>query len=100
MSSDTVENSAGEAGGRKANFNTYIAVFFILFSLVLLWIIPGQFEEPMIVLGDSGLNLSPELFPQLVATSFGVLGVWFFFKSFSLVFVRGKHNRNYLRCIY
>ncbi|MEE9290991.1 MAG: tripartite tricarboxylate transporter TctB family protein [Alphaproteobacteria bacterium] len=68
----------------KTNFNTIAAIFFVVISMTLFVIIPGQIEEPLIVLPQSEKNLQATLFPHLVATGFLGLGIWFFFKSFSL----------------
>ena len=69
---------------RKINFNTISAIFFVVTSITLFLIIPDQIEKPLIVLPQSEKNLQASLFPQLVATGFLGLGIWFFFKSFSL----------------
>ena len=66
------------------NFNTFSAVIFIFLSGVLFLLIPFQIDKPLIVITGSQANMPAELFPQLVAASFLVLGVWFFLKSFSL----------------
>lgn len=68
----------------KANFNTVAAVMFVGLSIVMFLIIPGQIEKPIIVLAEEADNLKAEFFPQLVAGAFLVLGIWFFFKSFSI----------------
>ena len=68
----------------KANFNTVAAVFFVVLAGVLFLIIPGQIEKPIIVLAEDAMSLEATVFPQLVAAGFLGLGIWFFFKSFSL----------------
>ena len=68
----------------KANFNTVAAVFFVILAVVLFLIIPDQIEKPIIVLAEDAMNLKANVFPQLVAAGFLGLGVWFFFKSFSV----------------
>ena len=69
---------------RKFNYNTVAAAAFILLAIVLFVIIPGQIEKPLIVLPEEASNLKAEVFPQLVAALFLVLGIWFLFKSFSI----------------
>ncbi len=69
---------------RKFNFNTVAAVAFIVLAIVMYVTIPSQIEKPLIVLPEEASNLKAEFFPQLVATLFLVLGVWFFFKSFTI----------------
>ncbi len=68
----------------KANFNTVAAVFFIVLAVVLFLIIPNQIEKPIIALAEDAMSLKATVFPQLVAAGFLGLGIWFFFKSFSL----------------
>ena len=68
----------------RINFNTVAAAFFIAFAITLFLLIPFHIDKPLIVLVGSQSNLSAELFPQMVASSFLVLGIWFFVKSFSI----------------
>ena len=70
---------------RRYNFNTVASVLFIALGVCLFLIIPHQIDKPLIVIGAAGQsNLSPELFPRLVAVAMVVLGVLYFFQSFSL----------------
>tara|TARA_B100000315_G_scaffold22788_1_gene19761 strand:- start:892 stop:1413 length:522 start_codon:yes stop_codon:yes gene_type:complete len=69
---------------KKFNFNTVSAIFFIALAIILYLIIPSQIDKPLIQLSFGQFNLPPELFPQIVAGCMLVLGVWFFYKSFSL----------------
>lgn len=62
------------------NFNTVSALGFIGFSILLFVLIPSQIEKPLLILGQSP-GLDPALFPQIVASSFGLLGIWFLVKS-------------------
>ena len=68
----------------KANFNTVAAVFFVGLAVAMFLVIPGQIEKPIIVLAEDAMSLKAEVFPQLVAAGFLGLGIWFYFKSFSL----------------
>ena len=68
----------------RVNFNTVAAVSVIAFAIAMFVIIPHQIEKPIIVLAEDAMSLKASLFPQLVAAAFLVLGIWFFFKSFSL----------------
>ena len=68
----------------RINFNTVAAVSFIAFAIVLFLLIPFHIDKPLIVLAGSQSDLSAELIPQMVASSFLILGVWYFVKSFSL----------------
>ena len=68
----------------RINFNTVAAAFFVTFAVALFLLIPFHIDKPLIVLVGSQSNLSAELFPQMVAASFLILGIWYFAKSFSI----------------
>ncbi len=76
--------SAAPISWRLRNFNTVASVFVIAFAITMFALIPSQIEKPMIVLDQDAMSLEASLFPQLVAAALLVLGIWFFFKSFSL----------------
>jgi hypothetical protein len=65
-------------------FNTYAAIGFIVFSALMFAVIPSQIEKPMVIFGQSLNALDPKLFPSIVAAGFGILGIWFFCKSFAI----------------
>ena len=77
-------NDTSTAPARRPNFNSVFGVLFVALSAVLFLIIPGQIEKPLIVFAANENDLKPSLFPQLVAAGFGGLGIWLFFKSFSI----------------
>lgn len=82
---ETQETAAGaNTDVRQWNFNTVAAALFIILAVALYIIIPDQIDKPLIMLGISQTNLPPELFPQVVAVCFFALGIWYFFKSFSI----------------
>lgn len=75
----------GRSGWRdRANFNTVAALAFTTFGVLLLVIIPYQIDEPLIALAEDENNLVASFFPTLVASGLVLLGIWFFFKSFSI----------------
>jgi hypothetical protein len=79
------ENAGNDWGAvRRFNFNTVFGILFFVLSVVLFLIIPGQIEKPLVVFAANENELEPKLFPQLVAAGFGVLGLWLFFRSFSI----------------
>ena len=63
------------------NINAISAILFILLGLVMFWIIPDAIDKPLIVLGSSQSDLPVELFPQIVAGWFLILGIWLLIKS-------------------
>ena len=84
-------NDKDSAADRRINFNTIAAVIFIAFSVALFLIIPHQIDKPLINLGGAGTsNLKAETFPQIIAATFALLGIWYLFVSFRL------HQRNQL----
>jgi putative tricarboxylic transport membrane protein len=68
----------------RINFNTQVAIFLILFSILFYVLIPYQIEKPKLFLGRALTGMKPTLFPHL--TMIGLLGlsVWYFFHSFKL----------------
>ena len=69
----------------RYNFNTVASIGFIALGICLFLIIPHQIDKPLIQIGAAGQsNLSPELFPRLVAIAMIALGAVYFFQSFSL----------------
>jgi hypothetical protein len=69
---------------RSWTFNTYAATLFLILAVAIYFTIPYQIDKPFIVLGLSQSSLAPELFPQVIAICFFILGIWFFIKSFSI----------------
>lgn len=68
----------------RMNFNTKVAIFLILFSIVFYILIPYQIAKPKLFMGRALMQMQPTLFPRL--TMIGLLGlsVWYFFHSFKL----------------
>lgn len=81
-SNKTVEGNEGPE--RQFNFNTVFGLLFVAFSIILFVIIPDQIEKPLIVFSMNETDLEPSLFPQIVAAGFGGLGIWLFFRSFTI----------------
>lgn len=82
---ESQETTTGSnAGTWTWNFNTYAAVSFVILAVTIYFVIPYQIDKPFIVLGLSQSSLPPETFPQTIAICLLVLGIWFFFKSFSI----------------
>jgi len=78
---------------RKFNFNTVAAVIFIGLGITLFLIIPFHIDEPLIKLKAIGqVDLPAELFPQIIASAFVILGIWYFVKSFAIDQVNELRN--------
>ncbi len=69
---------------RKVNFNTITACFLIVFSAVLLIIIPDQIAKPKLLMGRALMGLKPTLFPYIAGSLLLLLSIWYLVKSFSL----------------
>ena len=69
---------------RRLNFNGIAGLTFTVAGIALFFITPYQVEKPVIVFGQSLNALDPTLFPRIVAVGVFGLGIWLFFKSFSL----------------
>lgn len=78
------QSANGAPPEKKFNYNTVASIVFILLGGALFLLIPHQIEKPFIVLATNQQELSVELFPQIVASAFVGLGIWSFFKSFSV----------------
>jgi putative tricarboxylic transport membrane protein len=70
--------------GSRINFNTILASACVAFSIFLFLVIPSEVERPPVLLGQSQRGLDPALFPQLVATCFLGIGLWYLWVSFRL----------------
>jgi len=75
----------------RMNFNTKVAIFLILFSIVFYVLIPYQIAKPELFMGRALMQMQPTLFPRL--TMIGLLGLsaWYFLYSFRL------KERNFFR---
>lgn len=68
----------------RINFNTVLAAGCVLFSIFLFVVIPTQVERPPVLFGQSDDGLDPAFFPELVATSFLVIGLGYLWASFGI----------------
>jgi hypothetical protein len=72
------------AGARSFNFNTAIAIGFVVLAVLMFLVIPTQIETPLVIFGQSLNALDPKLFPRIVATGFLILGGVYVFQSLSM----------------
>jgi putative tricarboxylic transport membrane protein len=77
-------NADNSSWKERMNFNTRVAIFFILFSILFYVLIPYQIAKPKLFMGRALMQMQPTLFPRL--TMIGLLGlsVWYFIHSFKL----------------
>jgi hypothetical protein len=76
----------------KFNFNTIAAIIFVAGAIILFIFIPSHIDKPLIQLATGQFNLSPELFPRIIAVCMFLLGAWFLYKSRSLTEVNELLN--------
>ncbi len=84
MEERSKKNTGNPSWREKINFNTKVAVFLILFSILFYVLIPYQIAKPKLFMGRALMGMKPTLFPRL--TMIGLLGlsVWYFIHSFNL----------------
>ena len=70
-----------ETQKKKWNFNTTIALVFILFWGGVYFIIPYQIAKPKLFLGRSLMGLEPTLFPTIAVILMICLSLWYLFIS-------------------
>ena len=69
---------------KKWNFNTTIALAFIVFWGGVYFIIPHQIAKPKLFLGRSLMGLEPTLFPTISVVLIICLSLWYLFISRSI----------------
>ncbi len=80
--SDSVRTSAeADTGKKNWNFNTTIALIFIVFWGGVYFIIPYQIAKPKLFLGRSLMGLEPTLFPTISVILIICLSFWYLFVS-------------------
>lgn len=65
----------------RFNFNTFVALGLILFSVTAFLLIPYQIEQPKLFMGRSMSSLSPSLFPRLAIIGLFILSAFYLFYS-------------------
>jgi putative tricarboxylic transport membrane protein len=78
------KNTGNPSWRERINFNTKVAVFLILFSILFYVLIPYQIAKPKLFMGRVLMGMKPTLFPRL--TMIGLLGlsIWYLIQSFNL----------------
>lgn len=84
MEETSKENTGHRSWKERINFNTKVAIFLILFSILFYVLIPYQIAKPKLFMGRVLMGMKPTLFPRL--TMIGLLGlsIWYFIHSFNL----------------
>lgn len=73
---------AGKSWKKKINFNTILALFFILFSITFYLLIPYQIEKPKLFMGRALDAMEPTVFPRLSIIFLFAMSVWYLIFSF------------------
>ena len=75
-------SGSGKSWKEKINFNTILAVFFILFSITFYILIPYQIEKPKLFMGRALDAMEPTVFPRLSIIFLFAMSVWYLIFSF------------------
>lgn len=73
---------AGKSWKKKINFNTILALFFVLFSITFYLLIPYQIEKPKLFMGRALDAMEPTVFPRLSIIFLFAMSVWYLIFSF------------------
>ncbi len=86
----------------RINFNTIVAIFLILFSIVAFFLIPYQIEKPKLFMGRSLMQMEPSLFPRVSIIGLFILSLFYLMSSFKLNeknLFRELEKQNYLKVL-
>jgi len=75
-------SAADKSWKKKINFNTILALFFILFSVTFYILIPYQIEKPKLFMGRALDAMEPTVFPRLSIIFLFAMSVWYLIFSF------------------
>ena len=79
------KKTTGKASWKeRINFNSIVALFFVLFSGVYFFLIPYQIKEPKLFMGRSLMEMKPTLFPRLSVLGLLGLSIWYLISSLQL----------------
>jgi len=76
--------SSSDSWYRHINYNTVVAIFFIILWTIMFFTIPYQIQKPMLFMGRSLMGLKPTLFPRLAILSLIGLSIWYLVISFRI----------------
>ncbi len=69
---------------RHINYNTVVAIFFLILWTIMFFTIPYQIQKPMLFMGRSLMGLKPTLFPQIATLALIFLNIWYLVVSFRI----------------
>jgi putative tricarboxylic transport membrane protein len=81
---DGNRRSGGLPWKGRVNFNTLLALFFLLFSVTAYILIPYQIEKPKLFMGRALDAMEPTVFPRLSILFLFAMSVWYLISSFYL----------------
>jgi putative tricarboxylic transport membrane protein len=79
---DGNQHSRGRPWKDKINFNTLLALFFLLFSITFYILIPYQIEKPKLFMGRALDAMEPTVFPRISLLFLFAMSVWYLIFSF------------------
>jgi len=65
----------------RLSVNSYVALLFIVLSLIFFFLIPYQIEKPKLVMGRALMDMTPTLFPRIATVGLGAMSVLFFIQT-------------------
>jgi putative tricarboxylic transport membrane protein len=84
MKKNRESSSGGDSGRRHINYNTVVAIFFVILWTIMFFTIPYQIQKPMLFMGRSLMGLKPTLFPRLATLALIGLSIWYLVISFRI----------------
>ena len=84
MKKNRQSSNCNDSWCRHINYNTVVAIFFLILWTIMFFTIPYQIQEPMLFMGRSLMGLKPTLFPQIAILSLIFLSIWYLVISFRI----------------
>lgn len=84
MNKDSENRGRSDSWYRRVNYNTVVAMVFLILWTIMFFTIPYQIQKPTLFMGRSLMGLKPTLFPQIAILSLIVLNLWYLAVSFRI----------------
>ncbi len=84
MKKNRESSNCSDSWYRHINYNTVVAIFFLILWTIMFFTIPYQIQKPMLFMGRSLMGLKPTLFPQIAILALIFLNIWYLVISFRI----------------
>jgi putative tricarboxylic transport membrane protein len=74
-------SSGGTNFFARLSVSSYVALMFIVLSLIFYFLIPYQIEKPKLVMGRALMDMKPTLFPRIATVGLCAMSVLYFIKT-------------------